>query len=584
MLISIDIETAFDKNYTLKKMTTTEYLRDERFRVLGFAIKRDDQPAIWVPEDRVERTLALLKPTIEANTLMAFHAHFDMAILAWHYGIRPKFRLDPMLMAKALGHKHVGLGQLASKYDLGFKTELSETSSEAELATRGTTDVELMYKLFAKLMPGFPRSELRLIDLTIRWYTDPAFVANRPLLQKLIKKIEARNQKMLDDLGIEKGDLASAAKFQALLEGEGVEIEYKAGKKGKQPCFAKTDEFMKRLVDHENETVADLAAARLGIKSTGELTRAQRFLEYSARGPIPVYLSYYGAHPGRWSGADGVNFQNFKRGGEIREAIGAPKGHKIIAGDLAQIECRGTAWLAGQSDLLDGFREQRDVYSEFATEVFGIPVSKAQEFERFCGKFVVLGSGYGMGEDKCFAQIRAEIRKRALPYAPPSEKVCAKLIDTYRQKYTHIVALWGEIRHKMLMNPGYTLGPLVAEADAVLLPNGLRLHYPDLRRTKKGFEYWGREGITTLWGGKALQNFMEALCRLIISDQMLELDRMGWQTISSTHDEIVMMVKDDDVDEARQDMEDVMTGLLPKWADGIPLAVEIGVGQTYGAC
>ena len=147
-------------------------------------------------------------------------------------------------------------------------------------------------------MPGFPKEELKLIDLTIRWYTNPAFVANRPLLKKLIAKIEARNQKMLDDLGIEKGDLSSAAKFQALLEGEGIEIEYKAGKKGKQPCFAKTDEFMKRLIDHENETVADLQPQGWGLNqlanllelnaSTNMLREDDPCISHPITVPIPV--------------------------------------------------------------------------------------------------------------------------------------------------------------------------------------------------------------------------------------------------------------------------------------------------------
>jgi DNA polymerase len=340
---------------------------------------------------------------------------------------------------------------------------------------------------------------------------------------------------------------------------------------------------MKELLDDENETVSALAAARLGLKSTGELTRAQRLYDMGARGPLPVYLSYYGAHPGRWSGGDSTNLQNLKRGGAIRGALEAPAGFKIVVGDLEQIECRGTAWLARCERLLNGFRAQQDVYSDFASQAFGIQVTKAtHEFERFCGKFVVLGGGYGMGAPKCHAQIRAEIRKRALAYTPPSIEVCETLIDTYRNRFSQIPDLWQECRYRMLGNPGYRVGPVVAESNALRLPNGLRLHYPGLRKTAEGWQYDGKKGLTRLWGGKVVQNIMEALCRLILAGQMLRLDAMGYKIVTSTHDEIVLLVADEGVEQAVRAMKHVMSTVLPEWAAGIPLSVEIGVGQSYG--
>ena len=141
----------------MKKFTTTEYIQDERFRVLGVSLKRDDQPSVWIAEEKVAPLLAKLKPQIESATVLCHHAHFDLAILAWHYDIRPKFRLDTMMMARALGHKNTGLGQLAARYELGFKTALSEESSEEEVATRGTVDTELTYALFKKLCRGSPK-------------------------------------------------------------------------------------------------------------------------------------------------------------------------------------------------------------------------------------------------------------------------------------------------------------------------------------------------------------------------------------------------------------------------------------------
>lgn len=580
----LDFETFYTSDYTLKKMSQSDYITHKLFRTLGFSLKRGDEAAVWIPERQVAGALAKLRPVLENSSIVFHHAHFDAAILAWHYGIYPRFHLDTMLMARALGHRRVSLAALLAYYGLGAKAVLSPDSTPEQLALRGNGDTEGTWELFKKLIPSFPTDELKLIDLTIRWFTEPKLLINRPKLARLIESIEAKNQNMLDDLEITEEELQSADKFKALLEAEGVEIEYKAGKKGKIACFAKTDEFMKELLDDENETVAALAAARLGLKSTGELTRAQRLFDMGARGLLPVYLSYYGAHPGRWSGGDGTNLQNLRRGGAIRDALEAPQGYKIVVGDLAQIECRGTAWLARCKKLLDGFAAQQDVYSEFASQAFGIEVTKAtHEFERFCGKFVVLGGGYGMGAPKCHTKIRAEIRKRGLDYTPPTLEVCTLLIDTYRNRFSQIPDLWQECQYRLLGNPGYRVGPVVAESNALLLPNGLRLHYPGLRKTAQGWEYEGKKGMTRLWGGKVVQNIMEALCRLILAGQMLRLDAMGYEIVTSTHDEIVMLVSDSQVEQAVRAMRLVMSTILPDWAAGIPLAVEIGVGQSYGA-
>jgi DNA polymerase len=134
----------------------------------------------------------------------------------------------------------------------------------------------------------------------------------------------------------------------------------------------------------------------------------------------------------------------------------------------------------------------------------------------------------------------------------------------------------------MLGNPGYRVGPVVAESNALRLPNGLRLHYPGLRKTAEGWQYEGKKGLTRLWGGKVVQNIMEALCRLILAGQMLRLDAMGYKIVTSTHDEIVLLVADEGVEQAVRAMKHVMSTVLPEWAAGIPLSVEIGVGQSYG--
>ena len=109
-------------------------------------------------------------------------------------------------------------------------------------------------------------------------------------------------------------------------------------------ALAKSDEVLKALVEHPDERVQTLVAARLGNKTTLEETRTERLIGIAGRGKIPVPLSYYAAHTGRWGGSDKINFQNFpSRGdnaGKLKKAILAPEGHVIIDCNLARIQAR----------------------------------------------------------------------------------------------------------------------------------------------------------------------------------------------------------------------------------------------------
>ena len=130
-------------------------------------------------------------------------------------------------------------------------------------------------------------------------------------------------------------------------------------------AFSKTDEGFKALLEHEDERIQAIVAARLGIKSTLEETRTQRFIEIADRGFLPIPLRYYAAHTGRWGGDDKVNLQNLPRQSPLKYAIIAPTGHMVIDSDSSQIEARVLAWLSGQEDLVTAFREGKTRSASF---------------------------------------------------------------------------------------------------------------------------------------------------------------------------------------------------------------------------
>jgi len=402
-IVTIDTETYYDKEYSLSKMTTESYVRDPRFEVIGVGVKVNDHPTDFYSGSDPGRFLKSLDYRDKA--ILCHNTAFDGFILSHHFGIRPKFWMDTMSMARPAHAmtSGVSLKALASFYSLGAKgdevvnalgkrrADFSEQDM-ARYASYCVNDVDLTYQLFLRLRKGFPAIELRIIDLTLRMFTEPEIELNRAVLERYLAAVIARKEELLNAVeGVDKADLMSNPKMAQLLTQLNVIPPTKiSARTGKETlAFGKTDRAFLDLLDHPDERVQTLVAARLGVKSTLAETRATSLIGVSERGRLPIMLNYYGAHTGRFSGGDKMNLQNLPSGGALRESLQAPKGKMLLACDSAQIEARVVAYIADQGDLVQAFREGRDVYSEFATEVYGKPVSKADKLERFVGKTCV---------------------------------------------------------------------------------------------------------------------------------------------------------------------------------------------------
>lgn len=404
-VITIDFETYYDKEYSLKKMTTEAYIRNPLFQIIGVGVKINDGPTDWYSGSNPKKFLSSID--YSKCAVLCHNTAFDGAILSWHCGIKPKFWLDTLSMARPLHNVTVGgsLAALATYYELGKKGDEvvhaegkrreDFTDDEMERYARYCiNDVDLTYALFQKLKRQIPLSELMVIDQTIRMYTEPCIQLDTVILKDHLLDIRRKKQDLLLSISSNLDDalstLMSNDKFAEILQQHGVEPPKKiSARTGKETwAFAKTDKGMTDLLDHPDEYVQALVGARLGVKSTIEETRTQAFIDISERGALPIMLNYYGAHTGRFSGGDKINLQNLPSRGnnKIRQALKAPQYSKIIACDSSQIEARLVAWLAGQEDLVQAFREKRDVYSEFASEVYGRTITKADKIERFVGK------------------------------------------------------------------------------------------------------------------------------------------------------------------------------------------------------
>jgi DNA polymerase len=622
-IVTIDFETYYDKDFSLSKMTTEQYVRSSLFEVIGVGVKVNDYPTDWYSGDNPGKFLKSLDYSKRA--ILCHNTAFDGAILSWHFGISPRLWLDTLGMARPLHNVTVGgsLAKLAAYYGLGKKGDEVVAAlgkrkadfTEADLAQYGEyckNDVNMTKALFDKLKVGFPSSELLVIDQTLRMYTDPVIELDVPLLKKHLEEVRTRKRTLIQDLGQGMGGaqavqdmLMSNDKFAEYLKRLGVEPPTKTSlKTGKESwAFAKTDKGMTDMLEHPDERVQAAVSARLGVKSTLEETRTENLIGVAGRGKLPIMLNYYGAHTGRFSGGDKLNLQNLPSRGNttIRRALKAPPGQMLISCDSSQIEARTVAWLAGQEDLLVAFRDKRDVYSEFATEVYGRAITKADKIERFVGKTCVLGLGYGMGAEKFRRTL--EIGQGGINVVIDINEA-ERIVRLYRQKNWKIVQFWqkcGAALKDMLYGGGNELHPKVRyDKGGIILPNGFRVQYPALRETANGFMYISdartyqkalKDRVLTgsppddiawtrIYGGKVTENIVQALAALVIREQMAAAG-LHFKVAFQVHDEIIVAVPEDNALADQAKLEALMS-TAPKWAPDLPVACESGMAANYG--
>lgn len=622
MILTIDFETFYSSEYGLTKQTTEEYIRSSLFETIGVSVKVDDGVTEWFSGTHAETKNWLQQFAWADSIALAHNMMFDGAILSWIFGIHPRVLADTLSMARAVHGVEVGgsLAKLVEHYGLGVKgTEVVKALgkrrldfSPQELADYGAycvNDTDLTYKLFEILADGFPKNELKLIDLTLKMFTEPVLDLDAMLLENHLTDIRERKEALLrrvaggeahwsaedveQNMAQFKKAIMSNPQFAALLKEYGVKPPTKTSlRTGSETyAFAKTDEGLKALLEHPSVDVQALVAARLGVKSTIEESRTERFLSVASRGSLPIPLKYYAAHTSRWGGTDKINLQNLPSrgvdGGKLKRAIRAPKGYVIIDCDSSQIEARTLAWMAGQTDLVEAFRRGEDIYTLMASAIYNKKPEDISKAERFVGKATILGCGYGMGAKKFKATLETFGVYIDLDMA-------YHIVNTYRNTYRSIPLLWdsGDRCLSAILNDQ---GAQYGEPEGVVkvawgmfhTPLGLPIKYFNLRRFTdpkgvEGFVYTSRTGITGIWGGKFTENIIQHLARAIIGEQMLKIAKK-LRVVLTVHDAVAAIARQEEAVEAQAYVEECMRW-VPAWATGLPLNCESGMGNNYGEC
>lgn len=433
----------------------------------------------------------------------------------------------------------------------------------------------------------FPPQELALIDQTIRMFTEPVLEADVNLLGEIWSNESKRKAALLEALGVGPDDLQSAERFAELLRREGVEPATKPSPTGNGDtyAFAKTDDFMRELAEDGNERVRTLVEARLRVKSTLDQTRAERLGYQACRGRICAYYNYCGTHTTLWSGGDRINFQNFKRSGDLRRALRAPKGYLIAKVDQSQVQCRLVNWLAGQEDVIERFRKREDPYLSVASLCYDRRISTDDKAERGTGKQLELSCGFGSGA----ATIQRTAKRGT--YGPSVEidlATAERWRDIYRATHPRVVQLWkiaNGLLHVMATNGRTTFCDfLPVEGTTMLLPGGLPIHWPQLQwdDTWQSFKFlYGQKRWKRIWGGFLVQNVVSALASCLVREAMLRIRQRGLRIVLQEHDAVGILVLDDcNKDATLERIIDEMRR-TPDWAPGLPLDAEGKLGETY---
>lgn len=623
-LYFLDYETYFSKDFTLKKLTTIEYVRDPRFKAHGAAIIDPWGKEQWVTGKDLPDFFASVDWS--KNGLASHHANFDQFITSQIYGVVPAYNVCTMFMSygefgsgrsgslQALS-KRLGLvgkqeGVLESTMDIrDLSPEMESTLSEYAIQ-----DVEMCREAF-KLMyysRGYPEQEMHVIDLTIRMFTDPVLQIDSAMCRAEIAEEDLRIQNLLNSDIIKDAKLSS--KCLSILQARGIE-----GLMRSRPCFAElllsrgiyppmknkvkngevlADEFTYAFAKNDIELitlgddprVSDLVAVWTGTKSSIRKTRAERFLAASENGtkPFPMPLIYAGARTNRWSGrGTSLNVQNMPsgrdgRGSRLRQSIIAPKGWRIAAPDLSQVELRCSAWIADEKELLHDLANNLDPYSKTASEIYGVTVDKKGPYAhyRHVGKEAELSLSYGVGWKKFYHTIQTKYGNQVGDF---TEEDAQRTVDLYRKKRVGILSVWDAFKEylpmmvaDMVKGDEYKIWRIYK--DKILTPSNLYMHYQDLqwkfdKDIRRGnYIYLHGKEYAKIYPQKMYENAIQSMARDIIAHQMVQIAK-EFRVLGTVHDEILVLVPEQEADAALEWCLDIMRK-PPEWCATLPLDAE----------
>lgn len=634
----IDFEVYFDKEYSLSKMSTINFIKDERFEPICVGFYHDGHTSVdFDPDAWVQLSKRLYGNNFENVTVIAKNAKFDISILTEYYDVWPPYVIDLQdlthMWDARMQHNLAKLAKMFKLKDKGNTKEfmgkhrrnfLDDYDWQEKMRAYCKNDVKLEWKLFNmffySLLPQYDyySFELEIAKHTLDMYIHKQLQLDLPAAYELKEEMEWEQQEAAKATGHTIDELSKNKYFVKLLQDalpEGESVPMKQGKRGLIPALAKNDRAMYHLLHHPRESVRKLAIARQAVKSWPlHIKRVGRLIRQAKAtgGRIGVPLVYHGAHTGRYSGTEKVNFQNFGGKGRnialhpliasMRSLIKAPEGYMLAISDSEQIEARILAWLAGQDDLLEGFAKGEDVYSIFGKDIFGHRIWKPKgtepkairkklSIERGFAKDTILGAGYGMGSNTFYENCYANPNLKPLFDSGKYDwEFVDKLIKKYRNKYKKIPKFWNQIEKAFKWVVKYPSKQIsISENRITFYKKGTSvwMRLPSRREIQYRHATIGKNGniryhySKNVWGGFLAENVVQAISRDLLVHWTMKLKEY-YPVVLSVHDETVCLVEKEGNTVAKEFIINECMCSRPDWLDNkLPLSAETQFSERY---
>ena len=366
----------------------------------------------------------------------------------------------------------------------------------------------------------------------------------------------------------------------------------------------------------------------LELRQDGSQTSVAKYakmLEVQREGRIRNTLVYHGASTGRWASRGGLNLQNIARPtlsdeeierciprvfdqatgsmGElsslVRSGIKAPDGKTFVDVDFSSIENRVGVWLANQNDKVEMFRKGLDEYKMFASQsLYRVPYEEVTKDQRQVAKSAVLGAMFGQGAKGLVRYAEGMGVKLDEPQAKSA-------VDNYRASYAKVKELWGMCESAAIQAVENLGSPFAAGEKIILkcvkgalwmrLPSGRLICWqrPQLELLttpwgvqKTGVTVHSQNTYTRQWSRNALigssifQSAVQGTARDFLANAMMFLENTGYFVINSIHDEVLLLVEEQNAKSSMNDVISIMT-TPPSWAPDFPLAAEGWHGKRY---
>lgn len=618
-LFYFDLETFYSTEYTLSKMSPAEYILHPLFETICLGVAKNGDPPYIVDGPDIPHFLTTLPPDI---AVCSHNQLFDACILSWRYNFVPKLLIDTLAISRSVqGHllkshslrsvaKHLGLpekGDTILQVKGMTRADILACGMWRAFSDYCMNDVELCRMIYLRLSPKLPDEEFVVHDMITRCAVEPMFKLNTDILAEHLISVRAEKERMfavaraagVDD----KQQLMSNPQFAEVLRKLGVEPPLKISTYTNKLtyAFSRQDVEFMELREHEDPQVQAVVEARLGHKTTLEETRTERMLkiadlEFPYHGgtcTMPIPLKVGAALTHRFGGDWKLNCQNWGRDSPIRRAVEAPEGYCAVSSDAAQIEARLTAWFAGQWDMVERFALGVDEYADFASFVYGYPVTKQDHpGPRFVGKTGVLQLGYQSGWLKFQRTVLLLSTKDGNPIELDDEQA-KRIVYGYRDKYWAISQVWASLQAMIawMHNAGpddvHPMGPIIFRHNMFEGPNGLQVHYENLQYdpTTREWTYTYGGRLYKIFGGKLLENIIQFLARIATMQAAVRVRKraanLPVKFVHQAHDELVYLSRTEEAENLAPILAEEMSR-TPDWAPRLPLRGETKMGQSYG--